>query len=140
MTCLPHSRRARSRTAWFGLLAMCMVVFAPLVSQTLMAARMGQARVHAIEHQLCSADSRTAADTAPHAGHAGTQHDPMSACGYCNFMAGHAALPAVPAAALALLLLVFIAVLAMPPLRHVACAAIFPGRPRAPPAFSRLAA
>ncbi|WP_019937105.1 DUF2946 domain-containing protein [Bordetella sp. FB-8] len=140
MDSLPRSHFTRSRTAWLGLLAMCMVVFAPLVSQSLMALRMGQARIQAIEHQLCSADSQDAAAMRPHTGHTGTQDGPMSACGYCNFLAGHAALPVIPAAALALVLLMRIASVAMPAQRHIACSAFPSGRPRGPPVFPRLTA
>ncbi|MGN6579063.1 MAG: DUF2946 domain-containing protein [Bordetella sp.] len=140
MNPLLRSRRTRSRTVWLGLVAMCLVVFAPLISQTLMAARMEQARLQGIEQQLCSADGQGAAAAPLHSGHAGTPDGSMSACGYCNFLAGHAALPAVPPSALAFILLVLVAAVAMPPLRHIAFG-IFPcGRPRAPPPFSRLAA
>ena len=139
MNSLLRSRRARSWTAWLGLLAMCLVVFAPLVSQSLMAARMEQARIQAIELQLCSADKQDTATAPMHSGRDGTPDGSMSACGYCNFMAGHAALPAVPAVALVLVLLVLIAAVAMPPLRHIAFGAFPSGRPRGPPFLPRLA-
>jgi hypothetical protein len=139
MDSLPRSRRARRWTAWLGLLAMCLVVFAPLVSQSLMAARMGQARIQAIEHQICSADKQDAAAMPMHSSHEGAPDGSMSACGYCDFLAGHAALPAVPPVALVLVLLLLIAAVAMPPLRHIAFGAFPSGRPRAPPAFPRLA-
>jgi hypothetical protein len=139
MDTLPRSHRARSLTAWLGLLAMCLVVFAPLISQSLMAARTEQAQIQAIEQQLCSADKQDATAMPMHAGHAGVPDGSISACSYCDFLAGHAALPTVPPAALVLVLFVLIAAVAMPPLRHIAFGAFPSGRPRAPPALPRLA-
>jgi hypothetical protein len=138
MNSLPRSRRARNWTVWLGLLAMCLIVFAPLVSQSLAAARAGQARIEAIEHELCSADGPDAAPM--HSDHGGMQHgDPMSACGYCDFLAGHAAVPAVPPVALVLVALVLIALAPLPSLRHVAFGAFPSGRPRGPPVSPLLA-
>ena len=139
MDSLPRSRRARNWTAWLGLLAMCLVVLMPLASQSLAAARAAQARIEAIEHTLCSVDGQDSLAMPMHSGHESSPGGLMSACGYCDFMAGHAALPAVPPVALVLVLLVFIATAAMPPLRHIAFGAFPSGRPRAPPAFPRLA-
>ena len=122
---------------------MCLVVFAPLVSQSLAAARMGQlreqAQVQAIEHELCSADGQDAASMPMHADHAGVPDGQMAACGYCDFLAGHAALPWVPPVAPVLVLLVFIVAAIMPPLRHIAFGTFPSGRPRAPPVLPRLA-
>lgn len=139
MDFLPRSRRARNWTAWLGLLAMCLVVFMPLASQSLAAARVAQARIEAIEHGLCSADGQDPSAMSMHSGHEGSPGGLMVACGYCGFMAGHAALPAVPPVALVFVLLVFIAMAAMPPLLRVASGVFPSGRPRAPPVFPRLA-
>lgn len=140
MDSLPHSRRAHSWTAWLGLLAMCLAVFAPLVSQSLTAARLEQARIQNIERQLCSIDGQGAAAAPLQSGHAATPDGSMSVCGYCNFLAGHAALPAVPPCAPVFVLLLLIAALTMPPLRHIAFGGFPSGLPRAPPSSSRLAA
>ncbi len=113
---------------------MFLVVFAPLVSQSLAATRAAQAQ--AIELELCSVDAHAAP---AHPDHAGMHGDLLAACGYCDFLAGHAALPAVPPAALALIVLVLIAMVTMPSLRHIAFGAFPSGRPRAPPILSRLA-
>jgi hypothetical protein len=122
---------------------MCLVVFAPLVSQSLAAVRMGQmrelAQVQAIEHELCSTDDQDATSMPMHADHSSMPDDKMAACGYCDFLAGHAALPSVPPIEPVLVLLVLIAVACMPPLRHIALGTFPSGRPRDPPLLPRLA-
>jgi hypothetical protein len=118
-------RAHKHSVAWLGLIAMWLVVFAPLVSQLLVASRADEP-VGAI----CSAvDS-----DAPAAHHASP--DKIAACGYCDLLAHHvAALGVPPAGLIAMLLLADPQVLA-PPL-FVPHAAAFPsGRPRDPPVLS----
>ena len=120
---------ARSRkhlTAWLGLIAMWLIVLAPIVSQLVVAAHRDDAAFAA----LCSAvQPRT--DSA-HATHA----DPLAACGYCDLLADHMAMPTIPPAPLVLVMLVV--ALAAPTLstRFTPLGAFPSGRPRAPPAFS----
>lgn len=78
--------RTRNHTvAWLGMIAMLLVVFAPLVSQLL-----ASARADTPVGIICSA----AAGEQP-----GTKHsaspDALSACGYCNLLAHHVPAPAI---------------------------------------------
>ncbi|MFM0413410.1 DUF2946 domain-containing protein [Paraburkholderia aromaticivorans] len=130
--------RSRNRmTAWLGLFAMCLVVFAPLVSQMLVSSR-----AHEPIAALCStlqprdfsmASAATQAAPAPvHLSH----DDAFGACGYCHLLQHHVAMPAVavvaPPPALAL------AGTAPPSLstRFTPLGAFPSGRPRAPPVVS----
>src|SRR5579859_7024886 len=100
--------------AWLGLIAMWLVVFAPLVSQLLVASRADEP-VSAI----CSAvDS-----DAPAAHHASP--DKTAACGYCDFLAHHVAAPSVPPAGLVATLSLADAQVSAPP-PFVPHAAAFP--------------
>ncbi|MEZ0603879.1 DUF2946 domain-containing protein [Paraburkholderia sp. IW21] len=118
--------RIRKHTvAWLGLIAMWLVVFAPLVSQLIVASR-ADVPVGAI----CSAvDS-----DAPAAHH--VSPNPLAACGYCDLIAHQVPAPSVPPAGLfARILLADAQVSAPPP--FVPYAAAFPsGRPRDPPVLS----
>ncbi|WP_115776481.1 DUF2946 domain-containing protein [Paraburkholderia caffeinilytica] len=118
-------RAHQHAVAWLGLIAMWLVVFAPLVSQLLVASRADEP-VSAI----CSAvDSG-----APAAHHAFP--DKIAACGYCDFLAHHVAAPGVPPAGLVATLSLADAQVSAPP-PFVPHAAAFPsGRPRAPPVLS----
>ena len=121
------SFRARNHlTAWLGLIAMWLVVLAPVVSQLVVAAHADNPATAA----LCSV-------VPPAAGHAhyGRQGDPLAACGYCDLLADHPALPAVPAPTL--LLVVLIVAMAVPVLstRFTPLGAFPSGRPRGPPAL-----
>jgi hypothetical protein len=76
---------ARSRkpmTAWLGLVAMWLIVFAPLVSQCL-------ASHDAYAPELCSAQKEHDAEAHHHA-----PADHLSACGYCSLLAHQALAPA----------------------------------------------
>jgi hypothetical protein len=130
--------RSRNRmTAWLGLFAMWLVVFAPLVSQMLMSSR-----AHEPIAALCSALQPTGAshaslvaNTAPEPVHL-SHDDAFGACGYCHLLEHHVAMPTVaavePPAALAL------AGTAPPTLstRFTPLGAFPSGRPRAPPVVS----
>jgi hypothetical protein len=121
---LTHRRRL---TAWLGLVAMCLVVLAPLVSQLVMAARGDDPATAA----LCSVTQQ--AGGAVHDVHPG---DPLAACGYCDLLADHPAVPAVPAPSLLLVVLIVIAVVPALSTRFTPLGAFPSGRPRGPPAFS----
>lgn len=124
-------------TAWLGLFAMWLVVFAPLVSQMLVANQ-----AHEPIAALCSALHPSGASDATLVSHTGPEpvhlshDDAFGACGYCHLLEHHVAMPTVaavePPAALAL------AGTAPPTLstRFVPLGAFPSGRPRAPPAVS----
>ncbi|WP_313768158.1 DUF2946 domain-containing protein [Burkholderia pseudomallei] len=82
------ARRRIRLTAWLGLFAMWLVVFAPIVSQGL-AARYANTPAAPI----CSVDGQPDADN-----HAPAVH--FDACGYCDLLADHT--PAPPSAILQL--------------------------------------
>lgn len=118
------SDRRNHMTAWTGLVAMWLIVFAPIVSQLVASARM-----HERVDDGC-------AIVAPRHDSRHMPIDRVGACGYCDLLADHAVLPKIPSAPLSTVLLVWIAgapVLStsFAPLRT------FPsGRPRAPPVTS----
>jgi hypothetical protein len=138
------TRRSRNHlTAWLGLIAMWLVVAAPLVSQLLAAhlaheSNQAQAPFAALcsTHQPGSQGNVSLAaqrDAAPvHLSH----DDAFGACGYCHLLEHHVAVPtvAVVAAPGALVL----AGVAPPTLstRFTPLGAFPSGRPRGPPAFS----
>lgn len=130
-------------TAWLGLVAMWLVVFAPLVSQ-LLASNQSNEPIAA----LCSALHPTGANGAGNSGDAGlaaqigtapvhlSHADAFGACGYCHLLEHHVAMPTLaavePPAALRL-------AGTMPPTlstRFTPLGAFPSGRPRAPPAVS----
>jgi hypothetical protein len=117
-----HARK--HLTAWLGLVAMWLVVLAPLVSQLVVA----DLRSDPAEGVLCSAGQPASGPTLQD--HA----DRLAACGYCDLLSSHGAMPPVQPGALA-----FVALVALPavlPLasRYVPFGAFASGRPRAPPA------
>ncbi|MBK3838343.1 DUF2946 domain-containing protein [Paraburkholderia aspalathi] len=133
MTPRSHNRM----TAWLGLIAMWLVVFAPVVSQMLVSNRANEPFA-----ALCSAlqpasqslvNQSTQAKPAPvHLSH----DDAFGACGYCHLLQHHVAMPTVaavePPPALALAGTV-------PPAlstRFTPLGAFPSGRPRGPPAVS----
>jgi hypothetical protein len=75
-TMTPRSRK--TMTAWLGLVAMWLIVFAPLASQCL-------ASHDAYAPGLCSAQEEHDAEAHRHA-----PADHLSACGYCNLLAHQA--------------------------------------------------
>ncbi|MFM0733087.1 DUF2946 domain-containing protein [Paraburkholderia sediminicola] len=130
--------RSRNRmTAWLGLIAMWLVVFAPVVSQMLVSNRAHEpfaALCSALQPGTQSLTSQSApASPAPvHLSH----DDAFGACGYCHLLEHHVAMPSVaavePPATLAL-------VGTTPPAlstRFTPLGAFPSGRPRDPPAVS----
>ncbi|MBB3259769.1 hypothetical protein F4827_004785 [Paraburkholderia bannensis] len=118
--------RARIRaTAWLGLIAMWLVVLAPLVSQLVLAQR-----AHQPVAALCSA-----AETVDSALHH-TLDSALSACGYCDLLATHSAAPPIPAVMPALFALVIAALVPALVSRFTPQGAFPSGRPRAPPTAS----
>jgi Protein of unknown function (DUF2946) len=118
--------RTRNRlTAWLGLIAMWLIVVAPLVSQLVVSAHAEQPVA-----PICSATQT--GDTFAHA-HA---DDSLGACGYCDLLATHAAMPSVPPAARSTPLMAAIAVVLPAPTRFTPLGAFPSGRPRAPPFVS----
>ena len=118
-------RPRKHLTAWLGLVAMWLIVLAPLVSQLVIAAHRDDTTA-----VLCSA-MQPSADT----GHL-ARHNSLAACGYCDLLANQAAMPTVPPSPLVLMLLVTIAAAPVLSTRHTPLGAFPSGRPRAPPAFS----
>jgi len=117
-----HHRRL---TAWLGMIAIWLIVLAPVVSQLVVAAY-NREPVAA----LCSA-------TAPSADTHHVHDNGMTACGYCDLLANHATFPTAAASLLVLLMLVTIAAAPILSTRFTPLGAFPSGRPRGPPAFSR---
>lgn len=112
-------------TAWLGLVAMWLIVLAPLVSQ-LVAAH----QAHEPDAALCSAiqpDSVT-----QHLSH----DDAFGACGYCHLLEHHVAMPDVPVPASSRALVAELGHVASLSTRHTPFGAFPSGRPRAPPFVS----
>lgn len=107
---------------WLALLAMCLIVFAPLVSQM-----SASARAASPDAALCSA-------SAPgHDMHASVASDPLAACGYCNLLATPAAPPPLVPPTPSWLALPT-AIVIVPALRvAIPALSYFAGYPRAPP-------
>jgi hypothetical protein len=133
--------RSRNRmTAWLGLFAMWLIVFAPIVSQMLVSNRAYEpiaalcSALQPHDFSVASAASATpqAAPVPVHLSH----DDAFGACGYCHLLQHHVAMPTVaaaePPAAVAL------AGTAPPALstRFTPLGAFPSGRPRAPPVVS----
>ncbi|MGN6652036.1 DUF2946 domain-containing protein [Trinickia sp.] len=119
-------RSRKHLTAWLGLVAMWLIVLAPIVSQLVVAAH----RADPSAAPLCSAVEPTAGSA-----HA-TPADPLAACGYCDLLADHIAMPAVPPAPLVLVMLLVSVTVPVLSVRFTPLGAFPSGRPRAPPAFS----
>ncbi|WP_059412353.1 DUF2946 domain-containing protein [Cupriavidus basilensis] len=119
-------RKRISTTAWLGLLAMWLIVFAPVVSQFV-------ASAHAADPAgyICSAAHPDDAARQPAA-------TDLAACGYCDLLADHPAAPAMPAPPPTLVLLIAFVAAAALFTRFVPLGAFPSGRPRAPPALPRL--
>lgn len=125
---------ARSRnhlTAWLGLIAMWLVVLAPLVSQLVVSVH----RYDLDNAPICSV-------TGPASGgmsHSGMQDrsDMLAACGYCDLLAGHIAIPSMPPVLAPLVMVVMLIAAAVLSTRFTPLGAFPSGRPRAPPVFSR---
>ncbi|RDU97763.1 DUF2946 domain-containing protein [Trinickia dinghuensis] len=120
----PRSRK--HLTAWLGLIAMWLIVLAPIVSQLVVAAHRDDPTFAA----LCSATQ-----SSPDAAHV-THADPLAACGYCDLLANHMAMPTVPPVPLVLVMLLMAVAVPALSVRYTPLGAFPSGRPRAPPAFS----
>src|SRR6266702_1132974 len=130
--------RSRNRmTARFGLVAMWLVVFAPVVSQML-----ASSRPHEPIAALCSALQPRGLSDASQIAHASpapvslSHDDAFGACGYCHLLQHHVAMPSVAAVELPAPLA--IAGTAPPALstRFTPLGAFPSGRPRDPPVVS----
>lgn len=111
-------------TAWLGLIAMWLIVFAPVVSQLVASARADEPVA-----VLCSAAQ-------PNTSNHHTGVDSLDACGYCNLLSHHVAAPPLPPVALSAF--VVLSATATPVLntRFTPLGAFPSGRPRGPPAVS----
>lgn len=124
----------RSRThltAWLGLLAMWLIVLAPIVSQLVVSAH---------EHDpdaapICAASTPVSSSVAPGGMH--DHGDMLAACGYCDLLAGHIAIPSIPPVLPPLVMVVMFVAAAVLSTRFTPLGAFPSGKPRAPPAFSR---
>ncbi|MGH8782454.1 DUF2946 domain-containing protein [Paraburkholderia sp.] len=107
-------------TAWLGILAMCLIVFVPVISQLVMSARANEPVA-----AICSA-------TQPDGG---SQHaaDPLAACGYCDLLCTHAAMPSVAPVVAPVLTLIVLAAVPLLSTRFTPLGAFPSGRPRDPP-------
>ncbi|WP_322786894.1 DUF2946 domain-containing protein [Paraburkholderia acidipaludis] len=112
-------------TAWFGMIAIWLIVLAPVVSQLIVAARNAEPVA-----AMCAATTPST-DTRPGHGNG------MVACGYCDLLADHATLPTIAPPLPILVMLVTLVALSVPSTRFTPLGAFPSGRPRAPPAFSR---
>jgi len=111
--------------AWLGLMAMLLVVFAPLVSQLIASARADEPIGF-----ICS----SVIDESPAAAHP-VSKDQLNACGYCNFFAHHVPVTNVaPPQLLANAALAIAQVSA--PATFIPLATFPSGRPRDPPVIS----
>jgi hypothetical protein len=118
---------ARTRTlttAWLGLIAMCLIVLAPVVSQLIAAHR-----AQLPDAALCSAVLSVSGS------HPDTQDGSLAACGYCDLLATHATMPTIPGVSLPLLTLVVVTTISARVVGYLPRSVFPSGRPRAPPAF-----
>jgi hypothetical protein len=112
-------------TAWLGLIAMWLVVCAPLVSQLVMASR-----AHEPIAPLCSVAAP--ADVTHHDASANPLSG-LSACSYCDLLATHAGMPSVSPVVAQALTLVVVVTAPVLSVRFTPLGAFPSGRPRAPP-------
>ncbi|WP_233868966.1 DUF2946 domain-containing protein [Paraburkholderia adhaesiva] len=133
-------------TAWLGLIAMWLVVFAPIVSQLVERARsheypvvvctemnMGDMRMGSMH--MHKAHMKMAAAGVNDAGHHAAKPT-MAACDYCTLLATHAAMPAIGHTAESADMLVMFAATRVLSTRFTPIGAFPAGRPRAPPVLS----
>ncbi|WP_025596911.1 DUF2946 domain-containing protein [Burkholderia sp. WSM2230] len=145
MTPRSHNRL----TAWLGLIAMWLVVFAPVVSQMLVSNRAQEpiaalcSALRTVQPGLMDQENQVAqANQVDHAGHAGatavhlSHEDAFGACGYCHLLQHHVAMPTVAATEPPV---VAVMTGTAPPTlstRFTPLGAFPSGRPRAPPVVS----
>lgn len=111
----------RHLSAWLGIVAMCLVMFVPVVSQLVVLAQ----RAEPIA-SLCSVvQAAPALD--------GHQRIPLSACDYCDLVATHVAMPSVPPVLVPVLVLPVMAVATALSTAFRPLGAFPSGRPRDPP-------
>ncbi len=126
--------RSTRLAAWFGLLAMCLLVAAPTISWLVGTS----ARDVAVP--VCLSADQAAPSAADYRIQVGGHHDgpadALDACGYCGLLAHDATLPATPPAAPAVLLLALVLLAAPRWIRHVPPGTFPAGRPRDPPHLS----
>lgn len=125
-----NSRKHALLTAWLGLVAMWLIVLAPLVSQLVMAHRAHEPDAAVT---LCSAVQPGQADSAaPHLSH----DDAFGACGYCHLLQHQVAMTSVAPPELSAARLVRVDTVATLSTRFTPLGAFPSGRPRDPPAIS----
>lgn len=88
------ARTRKTLTAWLGLVAMALVLFAPMVSQAL---ERHELRVFEQSMPLCEAKTSASGGTELPIGSTG--HDMpaghQAACGYCDLLAEHVVVPTI---------------------------------------------
>ncbi|WP_027794619.1 DUF2946 domain-containing protein [Paraburkholderia acidipaludis] len=122
-----NPRKHALLTAWLGLVAMWLIVLAPLVSQLLAAHRAHDPDTAVV---LCSAVQRDS--TAQHL----SPDDAFGACGYCHLLQHQAAITPLAPPELAATRLVTVDTVAALSTRFTPLGAFPSGRPRGPPAVS----
>ncbi|WP_246797201.1 DUF2946 domain-containing protein [Burkholderia perseverans] len=123
---------ARSRnhlTAWLGLVAMWLVVLAPLVSQLVVSSHL-----HNLDDAPICSVVPMPGDMSQHSTH--SQSDMLAACGYCDLLADHIAIPSMPPVVPPFVIMVVFAAVAVLSTRFTPLGAFPSGKPRAPPVFS----
>jgi hypothetical protein len=123
------THKRKRLTAWLGLIAMWLVVLAPVVSQLVAFERAEQPTA-----ALCSAVQP--GGTSDHGHSADPLGASLGACGYCDLLATHAALPSMPVTAMPVLIIVVLGTVATLATRFTPLGAFPSGRPRAPPFVS----
>jgi len=90
LAAMTFARAHKKLTAWLGLVALALVVFAPMVSQQLVTHAALEAARHAM---FCEATPTASAGSDMPAGHDMPASD-HAACAYCNFLTHHVPAPA----------------------------------------------
>lgn len=120
------SRSRKQLTAWLGIVAMWLIVFAPLASQLVASAHPADP----VASVVCSAMQ-------PSHGVADTLHaSPLAACGYCDLLADHATAPALPPVLPVFVVQTVATVVPALSVQFAPPGAFPSGRPRDPPVFS----
>lgn len=131
------NRSRKHLTAWLGLIAMWLVVFAPIVSQLVVSAEPHPYASMCGQMQMGDMPIGNMHMAAADGGVAGSGHraskPAMAACGYCDLLATHTAMPAPTRAAESVFMLVVFAAAPVLFIRFMPAGAFPSGRPRAPP-------
>lgn len=122
-----NPRKHTLLTTWLGLVAMWLIVLAPLVSQ-LVAAH----RAHEPDTTLALCSAVQPASTAPHLSH----DDAFGACGYCHLFEHHVAMTPVAAPEPSATPVLAVDTVATLSTRFTPLGAFPSGRPRDPPRVS----